>query len=102
MLMGLFGYAYVFLTKYLIPLFFAFGIIMMLFGIVKYYIMDEREAGRVPMLWAFLCFLIGIAIYGLMALFMWLGATFTELGEGVETGETIRLQQVPDVPRTND
>ena len=101
------GYTYVFLINYLIPFIFAIGLIMMLYASINYFIIGpgeepKREEGRIGLLWSFLFFLIGIGIYALIALFMWLGQTVTNIGSGVETGETIRLQQVPDVPRTND
>ena len=101
------GYAYVFLVQYFVPLIFAIGLIIFFYSCINYYIIGpgeepKREEGRKQMLWAFLIFLIGMVIYGIVAVIIWFGTLTANINSDIEAGEEVRLQRVPDVPRENN
>ncbi len=117
MISTILGYVFTFFTVYLIPFIFAIGLIMFLYGCINYFVIGpgeepKREEGREQLLWSFLLFLLGLAIYGIVMGFIWLGSAYSGLvtnsdldgdGEaGINVREEVRLQRVPDVPTTNN
>lgn len=103
--MSAFGYLVVFLQQYIVPFIFAIALIFLVYGIIQYFILGpseepNRDAGRVSFIKAFVWLLLGMALYGLVSLFVWLGSMsidFTATGDN-----NPRLQNVPNTPRTNN
>lgn len=80
---------------------------MFLYGCVNYFVIGPgeeptREAGRLQLLWTLIAFLLGLAIYAVVALVIWLGSVTSGTITDVEVGEEVRLQRVPDVPLRNN
>lgn len=92
-----------FVEYYIAPFFFAVGLVMLLYGIINYYIIgpgfeeERREIGRQSLLWATFLFLIGL---GLFLIAHWLFILSEKVNERVEvdTERRVDILPVPDVP----
>lgn len=104
---AVFGFIYTLLVKYAIPFLFAIGLIHFLYGAINYFIIGPgeepvKEEGRIQILWAFILFSVGILIYACVAAFVWVGGVVSNVGQGVDSGEELRIQLVPNVPTENN
>lgn len=62
---------YVFLQKYLVPLFFAIGLMYLLYGIIEYYITDRQDHGRDLFLNSIVWFVLALTVFALVAMLGW-------------------------------
>lgn len=103
--MAFFAYLAVFLQQYVVPFIMAIGLIHLVYGIIKYFIIGPseeptREEGRQYLTKASVFFLAGLALYLLVLLLTWFVLWMGQFT--VDTGSYDGLQKVPDVPTRNN
>lgn len=109
--MPLFTWILVFLDKYLIPLFFAIGLLYFIYGVIEYFIIgiegDEERLhnGRELFLRSIGWFVVSLILYGVFAVISWVSNFSFEPSGGVpapsggaEVERREELLEVPNVP----
>ncbi|PIR85906.1 hypothetical protein COU14_01945 [Candidatus Kaiserbacteria bacterium CG10_big_fil_rev_8_21_14_0_10_44_10] len=102
-----FELVYVFLDKYIIPVFFAFGLVYLVYGIIEYYITDRQDHGRDLFFKSVAWFVLALLVYAIVAFFGWISTvsfspgsvntpTMPSGGANVEQRESIL--EVPNTP----
>lgn len=94
-----------FIEFYVAPFIFAIGLVLLLYGVINYFVIgpteeDRREVGRQALLWAAFFFLIGFIVF---AIFSWLFDLSQKIDESarVETERGVDTLSIPNVPRTH-
>lgn len=102
-----FALVYIFLNKYLVPLLFAIGLMYLLYGLIKYFIISEAEHGRELFLKSIAWFVLGLLAFALVAFFGWISTVTFNSGSvttptmptgGVNVDERESILEVPNAP----
>lgn len=99
-----FSLVYVFLSKYLVPLLFAIGLMYLLYGLIKYFIINEADHGRELFLKSIAWFVLALIIFALVTFFGWLSTiefnpgNVTTPSGGVNLDERESILEVPNAP----
>ncbi len=112
-LMSLFALLMIFLTKYLVPLVFAIGLIYFLYGVIEYFVIgaggDEERAehGRDLFLKSIVWLILALVAQTIVLLLGWVsslslslpGNTGVDGDGGITPRSNESILEVPDVPR---
>ncbi len=90
-----------FLTDLGVPAFFALGAVIYLNALFNYFIIgsgqleeDVKEGARRQFIWASVCFLLGVALWGVVSFFGYIKETKFIIGPQSEP----RVHSVPNIP----
>lgn len=102
---------YVLLQKYVIPLFFAIGLMYMIYGFIRYFITEGYEAeGKEAIIKSCSWYTVAIGLYALVAFMGYLGSlamtadspTAPNAEVNTNINRTNAILGVPNVPQGND